>query len=383
VSRFLFIVPPLAGHVNPADAVARALCAEGHDVAWVGAEAYLRPIVGDGVTIYPTGLRPYRGQHDRGARALKSLWEGFVVPFARTTLPVLEKAAGEYRPDVVVADQHALAGAAVAHRHGLRWATLCPQAMELTQPLRDRPAIDAWIRGHLAAVSARAGLPPRSDVDLRFSPHLVVAFTGTALTGPVPFPPHYALVGPAMGARPPVPDFPWDALDGGRRLVLVSMGTLAQDIAADFYARIARAVRPLGDRLRAVVVAPPAALPDPPDNVVVTGRAPVLELMPRLSAVVSHAGLNTTCEALAHGVPLVVAPIKHDQPVIADQVVAAGAGIRVRFARATPERLRAAVTAVLDEPAYRAAAGRVRDSFAAAGGAPAAAAHLARLASPS
>jgi zeaxanthin glucosyltransferase len=52
----------------------------------------------------------------------------------------------------------------------------------------------------------------------------------------------------------------------------------------------------------------------------------------------------------------------------------------VRFARATPQRLRAAVTAVLDEPAYRTAAGRVGASFAAAGGAPAAAAHLARLA---
>jgi zeaxanthin glucosyltransferase len=42
--------------------------------------------------------------------------------------------------------------------------------------------------------------------------------------------------------------------------------------------------------------------------------------------------------------------------------------------------LRASVAAVLDGPGYRAAAGRVRDSFAAAGGAPAAARHLADLA---
>jgi UDP:flavonoid glycosyltransferase YjiC (YdhE family) len=376
VSRFLFVVPPLAGHVNPAAAVAQALWTGGHVVAWVGSETYLRPLVGAHTTVYPTGLRPYRGQHDQGARAIRSLWEGFVMPFARSTLPVVEKAAADYRPDVMVVDQHALAGAVVAHRAGLRWATLCPQAMELTRPFRNRPKIDAWINHHLAS------LAPGSGVDLRFSPYLVVAFTGTALTGPEPFPDHYALVGPAVGARPPVPDFPWPALDPDLPLVLVSMGTLAQDIAVDFYGRMVAALRPLGDRLRAVVVAPRGAVPDPPDHLLVTARAPVPELLPRVAAAVCHAGLNTTCEALAHGVPLVVAPIKHDQSIIADQVTRAGAGIRLRFVRATPGQLRDAVTALLDDPSYRAAAARIGASFAAAGGAPAAAAHLARLAGP-
>jgi UDP:flavonoid glycosyltransferase YjiC (YdhE family) len=375
VSRFLFVVPPLAGHANPAAAVAAALRAGGHEVAWVGSESYLRPLVGEQTTVYPTGLRPYRGQHDRGARAMKSLWEGFVVPFARAVLPAVERAAGAYRPDVLVADQHALAGAAVAHRRGLRWATLCPQAMELTRPFRDRPRIEAWIRDQIAK------LAPDAEVDLRFSPYLVVAFTGTALTGPAErFPDHFALVGPAVGDRPPVPGFPWQALDPARRLVLVTMGTLAQDIAVDFYGRMVKALRRLGGRLQAIVVAPAGAVPDPPDHLLVVPRAPVPQLLPRLAAVICHAGLNTTCEALAHGVPLVLAPIKHDQPIIAGQVVTAGAGIRVRFGRATPEQLRSAVTGLLDDRSYRAAAGRVGDSFAAAGGAAAAATRLAQLA---
>jgi UDP:flavonoid glycosyltransferase YjiC (YdhE family) len=360
MSRFLFVVPPLAGHVNPALAVAGALRADGHEVAWVGSEAYLRPLVGDEITVYPTGLRPYRGQHDRGARALRSLWQGFVVPFARSIMRPVGEAAQDYRPDVMVVDQHALAGAVVAHRYGLRWATLCPQGMELTQPFRDRPKIDAWLRGHLAALWATTGQPPQSEVDLRFSPYLVIAFTTAALTGPVRFPDHFALVGPAMGSRPPMPGFPWDALDPRRRLVLVTMGTLAQDIAADFYARMTEALRPLGDRLQAVVVAPPDAVPDPPGHLLVAPRVPLLELLPRVDAVVCHAGINTACEALAHGVPLLMAPIKHDQPIIADQVVAAGAGLRVRFARATPEQLRTAVTTLLDEPSYRAAANESR-----------------------
>jgi len=383
VSRFLFVVPPLAGHVYPAAGVAQALAGRGHEVAWAGSEARLRPMLGPGATVYPTGMRLHRGRSDLGTAALKSLWEGFVIPLARFTLPAVEKAVEGYRPDVLAVDQHALAGALAAQRHGLPWATMCASAMELTQPLRARPKVDAWLRGHLAALEAEAGLPHDTSRDLRFSPHLVIAFTGAALTGDAAFPGHFALVGAALQAgRPGGAGFPWERLDPRRRHVLVTVGTLAQDIAAEstgFYTRVAQALQPLGDRVQAIVIAPAGVVPGAPDHLLTVERAPVLDLMPHLDAVVCHGGLNIVCEALSQAVPLVVAPIRHDQPIIAAQVAAAGAGIRVRFARVTPGQLRAAVTAVLDEPSYRAAARRISDSFAAAGGSQAAAERLEKL----
>lgn len=379
MSRFLFVAPPLAGHVYAAGAVASALAERGHEVAWAGPETTLRRMLGDEVTVYSTGMRPYRGQRDRGFRAVRSLWEGFVLPYAKFTLPAVEKALVAFGPDVVAADQHALAGAVAAHRHGVRWASLAPQSMELTRPFHALPKVEGWIRRGID----NAGLSVGDGADPRFSPHLVLAFTSRALTGPRDFPPHYALVGPALGTRAAAPDFPWDALDPARRAVLVTMGTLAEDVARDFYPRMVGALRALDGGVQAVVAAPPGAVPDPPPGTIVLPQVPVLALLPRLSAVVCHAGLNTVCEALAHGVPLVVAPIKHDQPVTAAQVVAAGAGLRVRFGRSGPDELAAALAAVLDEPGYAAAAGRVRDSFAAAGGAPAAASHLERLAARS
>ncbi|GAA4473196.1 glycosyltransferase [Phytohabitans houttuyneae] len=379
MSRFLFVAPPLAGHVYAAGAVADALTARGHEVAWAGPETALRRMLGDAVSVYSTGMRPYRGQRDRGFRAVRSLWEGFVLPYARFTLPAVEKAVAAFAPDVVAADQHALAGAVAAHRHGVRWASLAPQSMELTRPFRALPKVEEWIRRRIDG----AGLSIADGADPRFSPHLVLAFTTPALTGPHDFPAHYALVGPALGDRAAAPDFPWDALDPARSTVLVTMGTLAEDVARDFYPRMAAALRAHAGRVQAVVAAPPGTVPDLPPGTVVQPQVPVLALMPRLSAVVCHAGLNTVCEALAHGVPLVVAPIKHDQPVTAAQVVAAGAGVRVRFGRSGAGELAGALAAVLDEPGYAAAAGRVRESFAAAGGAPAAASHLEQLAARS
>jgi UDP:flavonoid glycosyltransferase YjiC (YdhE family) len=98
-------------------------------------------------------------------------------------------------------------------------------------------------------------------------------------------------------------------------------------------------------------------------------------------AVVSHGGHNTVCESLAHGVPLVVTPIRDDQPVIAEQVVRAGAGLRLKFGRLSPAALRDAIGRVLEEAPFAEAAARVQASFAAAGGAPKAASLLEELAS--
>lgn len=382
MSRFLFVVLPLTGHIYPTGAVGQALVERGQEVAWVGSAARLHPLLGADITVYPTGMRPYRGQADTGLASVRSLWAEFVVPFARFTLPAVDKAVQAYRPDVLVVDQHALAGALVAERHGLPWATLASSSIELGQPFRKLPKVDAWIRGHLATLRAEAGLPDSEIPDLRFSPYLVVAFTSRGLTGELAFPDHFALVGPALTARPAGPDFPWDWLDQRRRHVLVTVGTMAENNATDstdFYSRAVEALRPLGDRVQGIVIAPPGAIHDPPEHILVAPRVPLLELMPRLDAVVCHGGLNTVCEALSHGVPLVIAPLTRDQPINAAQVVAAGAGRRVSFARVRPDQLRAAVTAVLDDPAYRTAAGRLRDSLVAAGGAAAAAEHLQRL----
>jgi MGT family glycosyltransferase len=379
VSRFLIVPLPLTGHANRTMAAADALSARGHEVAWCGPKAYFQPLLGPDATLFSTGTRLFRDQAGYGIAALKSLWQEYVIPMARFMLPAVNRAIRAYQPDVVVVDQHALAGALAAHRHGLPWATLVTGAMELTRPLAAFPRVDAWVRAQVAALySDEKDGPDGARPDLLFSPYLVIAFTTSALTGEQPFPGHFVLVGAAMRERSG--GFDWQLLDPARRKVLVTVGTLALGLAADFYQRAAAAVAPLGDTVQAIIVGPADLVPDPPGNVLVVPSVPMEALLPRLDAVISHGGMNTVSETLAHGLPLVLAPIRHDQPVVASQVAQAGAGIRVPFSRVRPAQLREALVRVFDDPSYRDAAMRIRDSFAAAGGAPAAAAHLERLA---
>jgi UDP:flavonoid glycosyltransferase YjiC (YdhE family) len=99
-----------------------------------------------------------------------------------------------------------------------------------------------------------------------------------------------------------------------------------------------------------------------------------------MSAVVCHGDHATVCEALAHDLPLVLAPVRADQPVVARQVEDAGAGVTVRYGRVRADELRSALSAVLGDPAHREAAARVNASFAAAGGVTEAADRLEKIA---
>lgn len=301
------------------------------------------------------------------------------MPYGKFILPGVEKAVRAYEPDLLLVDQHAAAGAIVAHRHGLPWVTLAVSAMELTEPYRSLPRITGWMDDHLRTMWTNAGLPADEFVDPRNSPYLVLAYTTRELVGPIELDERVRLVGPMLTERPGAPDFPYDWLDPDRKHVLVTMGTLAKELATDFYGRAIAGLAPLADQVQTIVVAPPEDLPEPSDGVLITPSVPLLKLMPQLDVVVGHGGINTVAEALSNGVPMVIAPIRHDQPVVAAQVAGAGAGLRVKFGRVRPDELAAAVTAVLGDPSYRAGAAAVTDSFRAAGGAAEAVRQLERL----
>jgi MGT family glycosyltransferase len=386
--RCLIVVPPLTGHILPTVAVAEALTARGHRVAWAGNSAYLAGVLPPGRAVFavddefpgePLSSRLVRWRGLRAATAFRFFWEDFLIPLAHSMVPGVRAAIDEFAPDVVLADQQALAGALVARERKLPWATSATTTAELTGQYETMPKLGLWAQDQLAELQAAYGVT--DPVDLRFSDQLVLAYSSVELLNP-PSPPaeHIAFVGPAIGGRGTPVAFDWDWLDPDRRHVLVSLGTVNQDSGDRFFAVAAEAFAALADSVQAIFVMPPGTVVELPTNVLGAARVPQLELLPHLHAVVFHGGHNTMCEALAHGLPLVVAPIRDDQPANASQIEQAHAGVRVKFGRVNVEELRAAVTAVLDDRSYAAGAARIQASFAAAGGADAAAARLEALA---
>ena len=391
MSRFLFVVPQFAGHVNPAVSVAMELAQRGHEVQWA-APRRIRPLLPEDAVMHPfddelveelrTAFARRVGRGRGLANDFKCFWEELVLPLARGTLGDVERAVEAFRPDALVVDQHALSGALVARRTGLRWATLAPTAFLTTdEVLAGLPMVGEWLRSRLSDLQRSAGLEPAPTPDR--SPDLLIGFSVPSLADPdVSTPDHYRFVGPALEHRATLgnghPDVPWDELGEGAR-VLVSLGSVNTYRQYGFFQTVFAALPDLP--VQAIVVAPAEVEAEPPDNVLLL-RPYVnnLALLPHVEAMLCHGGHGTVYEALAHGLPVVAAPVTFDQPLVADELVASGAGIRIRSARTTPSELRRALSAVLGDPSYREAAARMREAFRRAGGAPAAADELERLA---
>jgi len=242
-----------------------------------------------------------------------------------------------------------------------------------TWPGRFRNQLGFWLLSRIAAPIFSAvnkqrrawGLKPYNHSTDALSKLAQIAQLPAALefeVGDRPSNLHYT--GPFVdpGQRPRV-DFDWGRLDG-RPLVYASLGTL-QNGSQDIFRVIAEACAGLGVQLAISLGGglDPEQLGALSGDPLVVKYAPQLEIVKRAALVVTHAGLNTTLESLAEGVPLVCIPLGNDQPGVAARVAARGAGVVVSRRGLNAKRLRSAVNAVLKEEKYRDAARTIQVSM--------------------
>jgi len=238
--------------------------------------------------------------------------------------------------------------------------------------LRDRSAAAlalAVFRSGLPALNqARAefGLAPlRDGLDLMGRADRILVCSSPSFDfAPGSVPANVCYVGPQLDdAARAASGNPW-AGPPGRPLVLVGLSSTVMRQEG----LLQRAANALGQlQVRGLVTTGPAVDPAviaAPPNVTVTRWVRHADILPHCSAVITHGGHGTVMKALIAGVPLVVVPLGRDQPDNAARVVYAGAGTRLRK-NASVSALRAAVAQVIDDPGYRAAAGRIAGRLAA------------------
>lgn len=123
-------------------------------------------------------------------------------------------------------------------------------------------------------------------------------------------------------------------------------------------------------------------LPATPSNFIVRQSVPQLEILKRSSAFITHGGANSMHESILLKVPMAVVPLFGDQPANATSIARCGAG--VAFLRPlnslSPESLQSAVDQLLEHESFQEEVARVSAKFVASGGAPVAADAILELA---
>ena len=168
-------------------------------------------------------------------------------------------------------------------------------------------------------------------------------------------------------SRAPTP-FPFDQLTG-QPLIYASLGTLQNRLSTAFQT-IAAACQDLEAQLVISLGggSKPESLPNLPGSPLVVEYAPQLELLPRTTLTITHAGMNTTLESLSHGVPMVAIPIANDQPGVATRIAWTGCGEVVPLKQLNVAKLRRAIEKVLTDDAYKKNALRQKEAIERSGG---------------
>lgn len=160
-------------------------------------------------------------------------------------------------------------------------------------------------------------------------------------------------VGPMVWEPPPEEPLPeWvERLGRERPAVLASVSTVGA-VDTQLVATVGEAVH--GEDLEVVLtVAADGALPPLPANVRVARFVPHGALLPRVAAVVSHAGNGTVTRAACAGVPLLLLPDSRDQFDVAQGAAAAGVALVLDRKDADAMRVRSALRTLLEDARYR------------------------------
>lgn len=371
--KFVFVVPPLAGHVNPTLGVGAELLRRGHSVAWISLDPALEgmlPVGGRLLLVHEEGHKDSISRKNvYGVESIRYLYDEVLIPLNRHMRASIEDWVDWFCPDVIVNDHQLFAGAFVAHERGIPYATsvTAPAAVKMQE---DLPGVHEWEVQKVVSLQRELGI--MTEKCLACSDTLAFLYTTREFFGEMALPVGHRFVGPVIRRPASVQHFDWDRFNGmeGRPRILVSIGTTfdhSHSQQVDFLRKVVAAFS--GADLGVVLISDENLLESWPENFLVQRRVPQLELLPKLDMVVCHGGHNTVCETLLSGLPMVVLPIAYDQSHVASRVVATESGIRLNFKRFKPDDLRESVWTVLTDGRYREAARRIGESFGAAGGA--------------
>jgi MGT family glycosyltransferase len=178
------------------------------------------------------------------------------------------------------------------------------------------------------------------------------------------YPANFQFIGPIMIT--PHDDYEkpkwWPELENGSPVVLVNQGTIAKDHTN----LIQPAIEGLKNEKINLIAVPvkKGEIQDTPENVHTEPYIPFGNLLPHVDVMITNGGFGGTQNALAHGIPIIIAGATEDKMEVAARVEYSGAGINLKKQQPTPGDIKNAVRKILLDSSYRKKAEELRTLYA-------------------
>ncbi|HEU5376883.1 MAG TPA: macrolide family glycosyltransferase [Ktedonobacteraceae bacterium] len=371
MAKFAFCNIPLHAHINPTLPIVQELVARGDQVIYYLTERYRGAIEATGAT-----FRGYPSKIEQSAREAPDTLTTLTVEECLLTMPQMLESVRMEQPDCIVYDPMCLSGRFIAQVLHIPAVISRPtfvaheQGRRTFQARGPEPAAMQRFRAATEELCSRYSLPPFDVMDIfQHKEALNVVYI------PRSFQPQseslgdeYLFVGPSIGARCEVSDFPFARL-GTRPVVYITLGTVYNN-SPDFFKTCFAA---LADQPWQVVVATGRPVDELhlgpiPENFLVQHYVPQSDVLRYASVFVGHGGMTTFMESISQGVPMVVIPQAPSQVASARRVAELKLGIVLEKTAVTAESLREAVTTLMNDPLFRSRVQRMQEDARLAGG---------------
>src|SRR5580692_2594802 len=409
--KILIASMPATGHLNPMLAIARILMTDGHEVAVytgsafrarveaAGAEFFSLPPDADLDPADPFARFPELKVLPPGPAWLRVAMERVFVDNIPAQHEGMQRLLHSFGPDVIIGDDMffgvlpmllgsskrppiVMCGTSILHWPredgaplflGLPPATTPKQRAEYAAVARDfHEVVDGPVGLRLNKLLKELGAGPTSMTLFHSTVGLADAYLQLSVPGfefprDIPRSVHFVGTPPIIPNQVPLPSWAHE-LDGSRKVVLVTQGTVANH---NLNLLVGPTLAALANERDMLVVAtaggrPIDAIPGPlPSNARVSSFLPFEWLLPKVDVLVTNGGYGSVNQAMSFGIPLVTAGLTEDKADVNARVAWSGVGIDLATNEPTPEALRSAVRTVLDQSVYRMRAAQLAEEFAA------------------
>jgi MGT family glycosyltransferase len=403
MSKIIVVTVPADGHFNPFVPVIAKLVQNGHDVICVAGRKFQKRVENTGAAFLPPPLKwdtSIQETYDvfpelrnkSGLAQIKLYIKRVMFDPVPDLINELKDHIDNFQPDLIISDSFLIVGSWITEFYDIQSVRI--SVLPLSMPSKNIPPfglgllpgksffsklrnnILRWLYKKLLfndlqkygnEIRNRIGLPAsgKSFVEKEFeNANLFLHASIPDFEYPrEEFPPVFRFIGPIITPQDNNYKKPkwWPEIEKDVPVVLINQGTVSKD----YDDLILPAIEALKNE-KIIVIAVPVKdgeIMNLPENAHTEFYIPFGNLLPFVDVLITNGGFGGTQNALACGIPIIIAGATEDKMEVAARLEYSGAGINLRNQKPTSESILKAFRKIMSDHSYKQKAEELKEQY--------------------